>query len=434
MAFRKFLTSAAGTCAISVAFFLLPWNAVAQSVLHAPNIPVRQVGATIEAVTIETYGVAKPNAVRQYLSVRAGSSLEQAALDADFNNLVDLGGYRVRLDIGEGRAPKGVTLRWIVMSPWFRIPKRSFFAQMPLTDPTGGLDMRIWSSQIGNSVSHVTAQAALNLYARHYYAGYDVPIRVEPSAGREADFIVNYFGEQNITRLNTHVAETTYDWTAGAQAFYLIRSTRGTQFEIGLRQERSTGRVPSGIIAPTLYPISRGPARNTLAEIGLSRACDGYPPNCNVQYRFAFIDGIGGLGSTSRFQLYRADVARYIPVNTSTLALHAVELRTGGVIPESRLVCASGLRGYTIAFCGTDDQVFQAEYRIRDATPQKLKFVVFTEAGATRVRGGNQPWALPNYQWHADSGVGIRYRGVALDVGYGRSGYRFTLALEGETF
>ncbi len=433
MAFRNLL-SAVGACAILVAVILLPWNAAAQSVSHAPKISITKIGGTIEAVTVETYGVTKPSAVWQYLSLRRGSSLQQTALDADFNNLVTLGGYRVRLDIGEGSAPKAVTLHWIVMSPWFRISKRSFFAQMPLTDPTGGIDMRISSPQIGNSVSHVTAQAALNLYARHYYAGYDAPIRVDPSRGREADFIVNYFGEQNITRLNTQVAITTYDWTAGAQAFYLLRSTRGTQFEIGLRQERSTGRVPSGIIAPTLYPISRGPARNTLAEIGLSHACDGYPPNCKIQYRFAFIDGIGGLGSTTRFQLYRADVARYIPVHTSTLALHAVELRTGGVIPESRLVCASGLRGYTIAFCGTDDQVFQAEYRIRDAVPQKLKFVVFTETGATRVRGGNQPWALPNYQWHADSGVGIRYRGIALDVGYGRNGYRFTLALEGETF
>jgi hypothetical protein len=421
-------------CAIFVAVFLLQQNAAAQNVPRAPQIAIRQIGATVEAVTIETYGVIKPNAVWPYLLLHKGSRLDQPALDGDFNNLVTLGGYRVRLNIAQGRTTNTVTLHWIVMYPWFRISQRSVYAEMPLANRTGGISTIIASPQLGNSASRVTVQAAFNLFTRHYSAGYDSPIHVNPNAGRQTEFIVNYFGEQNILRLNTPVAVTTYDWTAGTQALFLLRSAGGTQFEIGLRQERSTGRVPTGIIAPSLYPINRGPARNTLAEVGLSHACSGYPPQCNIQYRLEFIDGIGGLGSTTRLQAYVTDVARYIPVHTSTLALHALELRTGGIIPESRLACAFGLRAYTIAFCGTDAQVFQAEYRIRDATFQKLKFVVFTETGATRVRGGNQPWATPNFQWHADSGVGIRYRGVALDLGYGSTGYRLTLGLLGQTF
>jgi hypothetical protein len=116
------------------------------------------------------------------------------------------------------------------------------------------------------------------------------------------------------------------------------------------------------------------------------------------------------------------------------LALHAVAVRTGGVLPESRLLCAAALRGYPEPFCGTDGQLLQAEYRIRDAAMQNLKFVIFTETGATRVRGGTQPFALPTFQWHADSGIEIRYRGVTIDVARGSLGYRLNVALAEQAF
>ncbi len=401
---------------------------------HAPQVAVRQIGATVEDVTIETYGVIKQSAVRPYLSLHKGSSLEQAAVNADFNNLVTLGGYRVRLRIDQGSTVNTVSLHWIVMDPWFAISQRSLYADMPLSDPTGGIALTASSPQLGKSASHVMAQTALSVYARHFLAGYEAPTHIDARTGREADFIANYFGQQNIIRLNSQVAVTTYDWTSGTQALYLLRGTHGTQFEIAFREERSTGRVPSGIVAPSIYPITATPARNALAEIGLSHACTGYPPQCNIQYRFVVIDGIGGFGSTTTFQVYSGQVARYIPVRTSTLALQAVEVRTGGVIPESRLACTFGLRGYPIVFCGTDAQVFQAEYRFRDSAPQKLKFVVFTETGSARVRAGNEPWELPNFQWHADTGAGVRYRGIALDIARGSNGYRVTVTLEGETF
>jgi hypothetical protein len=35
-------------------------------------------------------------------------------------------------------------------------------------------------------------------------------------------------------------------------------------------------------------------------------------------------------------------------------------------------------------------QIVQAEYRVADASPGKLKFILFTETGASRVRGGDQ--------------------------------------------
>jgi hypothetical protein len=145
-------------------------------------------------------------------------------------------------------------------------------------------------------------------------------------------------------------------------------------------------------------------------------------------------DAIGGLGATGEFQAYIADVAHYIPVRTSTLALHAVAVRTGGVLPESRLLCVAALRAFPEPFCGTDGSLLQAEYRIRDAAIQPLKFVIFTETGSTRTRGGTQPFALSTFQWHADSGIEIRYRGVTIDIARGSEGYRLNLALSAQSF
>jgi hypothetical protein len=145
-------------------------------------------------------------------------------------------------------------------------------------------------------------------------------------------------------------------------------------------------------------------------------------------------DSVGGLAATSEFQAYIADVAQYIPVRTSTLALHAVAVRTGGVLPESRLLCTAALRAFSQPFCGTDGSLLQAEYRIRGAAMQNLKFVVFTETGSTRTSGGTQPFALPTFVWHADSGIEIRYRGVTIDVARGSEGYRLNLALAAQAF
>ncbi len=207
-----------------------------------------------------------------------------------------------------------------------------------------------------------------------------------------------------------------------------------------MREERSTSSRPSGIVAPSLFPSSTGAATNALVEIGISHACNPgptggwYAPYCHTQYRAAVLDAIGGLGATTKFQAYTADVVQYIPVHTSTLALHAVGVRTGGTLPESRLLCAAALRAFPEPFCGTDGSLLQAEYRIRDAALQSLKFTIFTETGSNRIRGGNQPWAPSKFQWHADSGIEARFRGVSLDVARGSEGYRLNVGLSGQAF
>jgi len=76
-----------------------------------------------------------------------------------------------------------------------------------------------------------------------------------------------------------------------------------------------------------------------------------------------------------------------------------------------------------------------AEYRVNDRRAPKVELVMFTETAASRVRGGDQRWAFPSYQWHAGSGIGIVYRGIVrLDLAYGSQGGRLWFGLRGATF
>ena len=153
-----------------------------------------------------------------------------------------------------------------------------------------------------------------------------------------------------------------------------------------------------------------------------------------MQYRLEAVDGIGGLGANSEYRAIVADAAQYTRVGSSTLVLHGGVWRTGEVVPTSALVCATGLRGYAKGTCGTDADVLQVEYRIADARPGNWKFIPFTETAASRVRGGDQPFALPAFTWHGDSGVGVMYRGVRLNLAYGSQGGRLTYELQGQLF
>jgi hypothetical protein len=422
---------------------LLPSIASAGDVQHdahaAPRIAISP-GATVHAVTIETYGQVKPDAVRRYLSLEPGAKLDQAAVDKDYANLVKLGGYRVRLAVAPGGSANTMTLHWIVMYPWFELTAQPFYEEAPLTDSTRGAGLAVTSPPLGRRGANAAFVTSQNRWAHHYFATVMSPVHVDPAAGRESDLIVSVLGEQNDFRLSPPSGVTIDSWTVGVETQYLLRERNGNQFEAGLREERSTSNPPSGIVSPFVRPSSLGPARSTLAEIGVSHACDRgptggwYPPYCRTQYRATIDDAVGGLGATSDFQVYVADVAHYIPVRTSTLALHAVVGRTGGVLPESRLLCIATLRAFPEPFCGTDGSLFQAEYRIRDAATQPLKFVLFTETGANRIRGGHQPLAPPAFQWHADSGIEIRYRGVLIDIARGSEGYRLNLTLAAQAF
>jgi hypothetical protein len=178
--------------------------------------------------------------------------------------------------------------------------------------------------------------------------------------------------------------------------------------------------------------------RTTTIELGLSHTCPvaptrWYPPFCYVQYRVEGFDDIGGLGADTEYRSVLADIAQYTRVGSSTFAVHGAVNRSGGVLPTSFLLCAYTF-GYAKATCGTDTNLVQAEFRIADARPGLLKFILFTETASSRIRGGNQPFAPSTFQWRADSGVGIQYRGFRFNVASGSQGGRITYEVQGQLF
>ena len=410
-----------------------------RAVPPAPKIPARQAGARIEDVSVEASGVADADVVWRYLSLRRGSLLEQPAVNRDYDNLARLGGFRPLLVIKDVAQSHAVTLRWIIRQGWIEPAVHPLYAQEPLW-PIPGVGLTVRSAPIDDRGTNVSGSAVSNGLANLARVFLTTPLQVNAGDGRESDFVAGVLGAQGVYRESAPVATDVYSWTAGARALYSVRATSGTQFEFALGKIRTTGAEPSGIAAPSLYSTYNAPARNTLLEAGFSRACAGaatqqlYPPYCNLQYRFEAVDGIGWFGATNEYQIYVVDVAGYIAVGASTLALRAAEARSGGLLPDSFLMCGA-VRAYPKAFCGTDAQTLTAEYRINDRLPPKIELVMFTETAASRVRGGDQPWALPTYQWHAGSGIGIVYRGMLrLDLAYGSQGARLWFGFKGATF
>jgi hypothetical protein len=432
-------------CALAIAGvgLLSPLPTSAIDLQHAADRPpIVQIarGSTVDAITIEVYGEVTQDGVRRYLSLRPGMAVTQSAIDHDYYNLLRLGGYRVRLEVLAGSAANTITLHWIVMSPWFKLTAHPLYEETPLSDPTRGDGFDVTSPQLSKDAANVALSTSQNRYAHHNLLTFTSPIAVDPIAGKESDLLVSVLGDQDAYRVTFPEKLTIYNWTAAAQAQYLLRWANGTQFEAGLREERSTGSPESGIIAPSLRPTGLGAANNTIAEFGVSHACapgptgGWYPPYCHTQYRAALLDGIGGLRATSTFQVYSADVVQYIPIRTSTLALHAVGIRTGGVLPESRILCAAALRAYPEPFCGTDGQLLQAEYRFRDAAIQTVKFSIYAETGANRVRGGDQVAAPFKFQWHPDAGIEVRIHGIVIDISRGQEGNRLNFFLSAQSF
>jgi hypothetical protein len=418
--------------------FACAGRGAAQTLTGPPQVAGPQRGATIEAVTVETYGVTKPAVVWHYLSLRKGSRLDQAGVDRDYDNLVRLGGYRPRLTIAAGDATHGVALHWIVMSKWLKPTDHPFYADQPLSAPIQGVGFILTSQTFDDKGTNVSAYTQLSRRANLARVLFTVPTSIDASSGRQSEVIVDGFGGRGVYRASEPLAINIYSWTSGFEAVYLVSSGDGTQLELGARQQHTSTAESSGIVAPSLYNTYASPARNTALEAGLSHPCltspaKWHPPYCSFQYRFQVLDAIGVFGSTSEYQQYSGDVAHYTSIGSSTLALHANAARTGGVVPQSFLVCAA-LRGYPKSFCGTDAQSLTAELRIDEAHARPVRFVLFTETGASRVRGGDQPFAPGAFTWHPDSGIGVIYRLVRIDLAYGQQGGRLTFELVGQTF
>lgn len=418
-------------------FLTLP--ALAKAPVAPPKVSAEMAGAQIEDVTIETYGQTAPSVVRRYLSLHKGSLLDQSGVDRDFTNLRRLPGFIPRLVIGKGNATRTATLHWIVMAKLLKPTDHPFYADQPLTAPIQGIGYILTSAPVDSRGSTFSSYSQLSRRANLVRILYTSPIAVNPVKGTETDVIVDTFGGRGVFRASQPLAINIYSWNTGAEAALLHSATNGVQFEVGIRETRSTTAQSTGIVSPYVFQTSKSPAHVTVLEAGYSHACpvpssQWYPPYCHTQYRLEAFDALGWFGSTSEYRSYLADVAQYVAVGKSTLVLHGAESRTGGVVPDSFLVCAY-VRAYPKAFCGTDAQQATAEFRLNDALPQIFKFAFFTETASSRVRGGTQAFAPPTFQWHADSGVGIIFRNyIRLDIAYGSAGGRISVALQGQTY
>ena len=101
-------------------------------------VPASDVGATIDDVVVETYGITTPPIAKRYLSLHKGDTLTQNGVEHDDSNLERLADLRTRLRIERDPAG-GVTLHWIVLGKWFEITDHPFYGDQPLTIPIGGL-------------------------------------------------------------------------------------------------------------------------------------------------------------------------------------------------------------------------------------------------------------------------------------------------------
>lgn len=425
--------------AFALMWLFTPQVAAARDPVRVVRVEQSMTGALIQNVTIETYGVTKPEVIRQYLSLKAGDRLDQFGVDRDYQNLMTLANAIPRLDIEPGTEPNTATLHWIVMDKWLETTRHPFYGDQPLQLPIQGVGFILTAPPISRNGSNISAISQLSRRANLVRLIYTDPLNINPVKGRESDFIFNVFGGRGVYRASQPLAINIYSFNSGAEAVFYQQGTNNNQLELGVRTVRTTTTLSTGIVAPSLYQTNLHPGRYTALEAGYSHNCgvpptQWVPPFCLWQYRFQAADNIGVLGATGEYQSYIADVARYFRVGTSALVFHAASNRTGGVVPDSFLVCGNGLRGYPKPFCGTDSQVLQAEYRIAQAVPGPLHWVVFTETAASRIRGGTQSFAPSTFVWHPDSGFGFIYRGIRLDFAWGNEGGRFTFELQGQTF
>ncbi len=432
---NRFILALAGAVMLALAADRHPASAAPEK---PPQVAAADEGAEIDEVSIEAYGVTNPAVAMRYLGLHKGDTVTQSGVLRDFTNLAKLAGLRTRLEIRHDTESGGVTLHWIVLGPFFEPTDHPFYGDQPLSIPIEGFGTVLTSKPLDKDGANLSLITQVALRAQLARAVYTKPLWVNPATGREGDLIVNTYGARGVFRASEPVTQDIYSWVEGDEALYLVRGTNGTQVEFGFRTTRSTSVKPTYITAPSLIDTYDYAVRDTAIEAGLSHTCPvaptrWYPPNCYVQYRFEAFDNIGGLGANSEYRSIFADVAQYTRLGSSTFVVHGAATRTGGVLPTSFLSCAYTF-GYAKATCGTDTDLAQAEFRLADARPGPFKFILFTETASSRIRGGDQPFAPATFQWRADSGIGLQYRGFRFNVASGSDGGRITYEVQGQLF
>ena len=421
--------------ALAVSIFGSPAQAARET---PPQVPSVDRGATIDDVSVESYGLTNPEVAMRYLSLHVSDVLSQSAVDRDYSNLAVMAGLRTRLEIRHHPRSAGVSLHWIVLAKFFQTTDHPLYGDQPLTIPIQGFGFVISSRPLDKSGATVSSYTQIALRAQLIRVVYTKPLWVDPARGREGDLIVDTYGARGDFRATQPVTQDIYSFLSGNEVVYLDRGTNGTQVEFGIRNTRSTSAKPTYITAPSFLDTYYVPSRNTTLEAGLSPPL---PRRADAVVSATLLFAVSARSvrfdwrsrANTRYRSGYADVAQYTRVGSSTLAFRAAANRTGGVIPTSSLPCAF-TAGYAKGTCGTDTNLLQGEFRIADARPGPLKFILFTETAASRIRGGDQPFARPNFQWRADSGAGIMYRGFRFNVAYGNQGGRITYQVLGQLF
>jgi hypothetical protein len=424
-----------GVLAALFAAAMLWAKQVSAAVELPPTVSASDVGAHIDDVVIETYGITTRQIVNRYLSVHKGDTLTRVGVEHDYVNLERLADLRTRLRI-ERETDGGVTLRWIVLGKWFEITDHPFYGDQPLTIPIGGLGTIVTSPSLDPDGTTVSTYSQIALRAKLARIVGTRPLWVDAARGREGDVIVNEVGARGDFRADQPVSQDIYSWVQGPEALYLDRGTNGTQLEFGARSTRATSTSPAYITAPSVLDTYRAPAQSTTLEMGLSHQCPLprlYPPYCYLQYRVEGFDSIGGLGANNIWHAGFADLALYNRVGASTLVFHGAVDRSGGTIPTSNLNCAYTW-SYAKAICGTDTNLLEAELRLADARPGIVKAILFADTSAARIRGGDQSFAPPAFFWQGDAGIGVSYRTFRVNLAYGRAGGRLTVEVVGSLY
>ena len=379
-------------------------------------------------VTVEAKGAAEPRAVAQYLAARKGMQLQPALIEEDYRRLIDLGYYRVGVTIVNGDRPGTVIVRWTVGEPSVRITSNTRYSD-PLASVRKGAGLTFSTKPFARNGAHAYFDTWQSFWTHDFDIGVVSPIQVDSAHSREQDVIVAAYGDFNANQYENPTIATVTNKTVGFEAEWLMRASSGMRVGAKVREEHATSAFPSGIVSSAVLPINGRAVKSFLVSAGISRTCTGVSA-CEAQYRLQFTDGIGAFGSASVFQMYYVDAARYLAIGpATTLALRASTVRTGGVVPEQDLPQLDELRGYKKPFYGTDDEVFQLELRLNDKRPRSLETFLFTETGGYRFRNGVGPYNPQEFTFHADSGIGLLWRGLGLDLGHGSEGYFITVGL-----
>ena len=423
--------------ALSFVFLLTPAARAAGD--PAAVVSPAQIGATIQDVSIDAHGAASPSAVTQYLTMHTGDTLTQAGIARDYANLVHVAGCNPALSVTDGDKPNTVRLHWDVTFKIIAPTYHPFYSDKPLTAPFQGIGFVATSPALDRRGTNFSAFTQLARRADLFSGLFTVPLHVNAAASKESDLIVAYSAGKGVYRQIVPPNKNVFSWANTFAVDYWLHNANDTQFETGVHYVRTTSQLPSGLESPFLFNASKTPTHNVIVEAGLLHGCVNaaarwYPPNCSFQYRVELLDGIGGFGATSKFETLVAGAARYYRAWNSAVALQGTIARSGGVLPDSFVTCA-GARAYPKSFCGTDAQLIQVEYRINDTLPQKVKFILFFDDAASRIRGEILPQPTSQFQWHDDFGMGVAYKSlIRIDLAYNRTGGRITFALQGQTF